>query len=127
VALTLVLSPFTSVVRVVGEVPSNTVKPGDTLMLWRSPPARGDVIVGEASWRGWDEPTISTVLAVPGDRVLISDRLYINGRPVAVSLPPLGNPDQGSPRPYSEAESCSKTLGANEYWILPNFNAAPAC
>lgn len=123
--LMLALSPVMGVVQVVLEVPAAGISRGDALLVWRrGAPARGETVVGTIYWQNAAVLILGPVLGVPGDRITISDRLYINGRPVTVALPPLAD-NEGHRRPYTQAESAEYVLRAGESWVLPNLRPAP--
>lgn len=121
----LLLSPVVQAVMVFQDVQAGTLKAGDTALLWiPGEISRGDVVVTWIRY-GRAVQNVVRVYGVPGDRVSISDRLYVNGRPTDASLPPLVDAESEEAYAYSSDVSVERELGSEEYWVVPNFNQAP--
>jgi hypothetical protein len=122
--LRIALEPVASIVSVVQVPPGIPLHSGDSLLVLGGEVRRGDLVLSTIRYHGVQVPSVGRLIGMPGDRLVLSDRLYVNRRPVAVALPQLGAPyDQQ--RPYSANEAAARTLGPDEYWIVPNYNAAP--
>lgn len=123
--LRLALSPVAMTVRVNMTVANSGLDQGDTaLILRRGPFHRGETVLGQIRWQGYNAPAIGPLIGMPGDRLVLSDRLYVNDRPCKVALPRLVG-EYNANRPYSAREFAQIRLGRDQYWIMPNFNAAP--
>lgn len=123
--LRIALDPIVTVVTVIDRIPAGVVSRNDKLLLSRlGSVMRGDLIVGTITGQNIQAQFIRPVIGMPGDQIVVSDRLYVNGRPVQADLPLLAE-NHGEPRPYTEQERAELTLRAGEYWVVPNFNYVP--
>jgi len=119
-ALRMAASPWVNVVTAIAPT-SSFVRQGDTLLLWsRGQMRRGDLVVGTIHWQDYQALTIGPLVGMPGDRVEIDRQVRINGRTVSVQLPSLAGAHDEAVAP-SAYDMSAKTLGSDEYWIVPSF------
>jgi hypothetical protein len=117
VLLRAVVSSRYIVVTVTNGMPGDAVATGDSILIRRSGQLRrGDFALATVNGRGAAEAAVGPILGLPGDRVYVSDQIYVNGRPAHVGIQwpeELGYPDTNSPG--------SVILGRGEYWMRANF------
>lgn len=121
--LRLAISPVANVISIQIGVPGSRLDAGDTvLVVRRDQYARGEVVVSQVNWQGREIPTIGRIIGMPGDILTLSDRLYVNGHTVPVTLPPPAGQDPNNPTlPEGRIQ-----LKRNQYWVMPQFNMSPS-
>jgi len=112
VLLRSALSSRMMVVRIEAEPWSEVVSAGDSLLLTRHDIyRRGDIVAGAGYWQHYQVPNVGPIIGVPGDRIEVADRVYVNGMPTGAR-----------PRHVESSPSAEVTLAEDEYWLMPGLN-----
>jgi hypothetical protein len=118
----LAINPYVTIARIATAPVTVPIDAGDSLLVRRNVPLeRGDVIIGTLRIGYVYGANIGPIIGLPGDKITFSDRIYVNGVPVAVDLPHR-RPQDMEPTLPAMAETI---LGADEYWIMPMFEGNP--
>lgn len=105
--LTLALRPVGMMVDVEEQPLGSILSSGDSVLLLREESYHhGDIIAGNYGAFG-------PVIGMPGDRIMLSDRVYVNGVPTGTLIPFVANAENAT------SSTAEFTLAADEYWVMP--------
>lgn len=116
--LRMVAQPWITPIRVVAAYLPPGIRRGDMLLIRRTDQvSRGDLVTARLSWNGQEVETLGVVIAVPGDHVVLSDRLYVNSRPVGLFMPAAHADGQE----ITEITPVLKDLEKDTYLVVPYY------
>lgn len=114
-ALRWAASPAVVVLRLRLNAPVAGLAPRDTVLVWRRMReiSRGDIVVANLS--DYFARTVGPVWGLPGDRIEVRDKVFVNGVPIGGVLPT---------QPYAGQEAWQPgggeyVLKRDEYWVMP--------
>lgn len=107
----IAVSPVLTVVTITGQLRTEAAARGDVLVIRRTEGLRrGDFVVGGSTWAGENTLIAGPIVGLPGDRVELRERVYVNGVPTSILTPAAPNTSYGP---------VATTLGPGQYWVLP--------
>jgi hypothetical protein len=116
-AIQLSLTPLLIAVNLEAQPWGEGPASGDTLLIWRRGPLeRGALVWATVRQEYGDVPNIGPVVGLPGDRIDVTDRVYLNGIRTRFALP---TPVEAQGVPAAGGV----ILTADEYWIMPAYYA----
>lgn len=112
----LAVDPYYAIVRIAVTPEVLPLSAGDNLLLRRNVvPHRGDIVIGNLSAGDETVTSLGPIIGLPGDRITVSDRIYVNGVPSEVVLPAPNIEDEGR----THITESFVDLGPNQYWMMP--------
>ena len=109
----MALRPVAMMANIQAQPAGRILASGDRLLLWRHTTyRRGDIVAGTG---GTGTPNAGPIVGMPGDRIEVRDRVYVNGAPTDIVIPTAPARDQEA----TAVSSVEVTLGKDEYWIMP--------